>query len=273
MRQSLAIAAILLPVAGCVYQPATRPAAWSYPPPPPAYAPPAYAPPAYPRPDYQPDQVYDPGPEIYPDYYYNDGAPAFVVEGVPVPVIFFGGFWGYYDRGHIWHRVPDRVAFDLNRRHPGGAGIRAFSPPRAFRPGAPRPGGFQPGSAPRPGGFQPPAQPGFNHPPGSFAPGGQPPAHLQPQPGFNHPPGGAVGGAPAGQPPAGFPPRPVSPPPAAYQPPAGGFQPRPAPPPAMHQPPAGGFQPRPAPTPPPAQTRPPPSQGGTHRCPPGQFVC
>ena len=78
MRRALTFAALLLPLAGCYVEPAGGP----------VYAQPGYQPgPVQPAPyAYQDDG--------YPGYYYNDGAPYIVEEGVTLPLIFFGGAWG-----------------------------------------------------------------------------------------------------------------------------------------------------------------------------------
>ena len=64
-----------------------------------------------------------------------------------MPLIFYGGGWGYWDGGHHWHGAPDGVWHNLNQRSPG----RRRLPPgwrRPVPPGRPswaarpaRPGG------------------------------------------------------------------------------------------------------------------------------------
>src|ERR1700761_1306475 len=148
MRQRLWILSLVLPICGCyVPQPA------------PVYAPQAYpaSPPGYPPP-----------PPPYPGYSYNDGAPTIIEGGVAVPLVFFGGEWGFYDHDHHWHRAPDAVYRDLDRRRSQGPSFHAgaFSPPAAGRPGWHPPPGH--------GGPEP------NH-------GGPPPPGYRPQPVAVHP--------------------------------------------------------------------------------------
>ena len=105
MRLGLTLMAMMLPLAGCVVPP---PPAAAYPSPPPAAAP--YPPPS--------------GEFMYPGYAYNNGAPTLIVGGLPMPLIFFGGTWGYWDRYHHWHRAPEPVWRHLEALHPGGFGPR-----------------------------------------------------------------------------------------------------------------------------------------------------
>jgi hypothetical protein len=166
MRHGLALVALLLPLGGCVVPP--QPVGYGY----------GYPQGGYPQPGY-PDQ--DAG---YPDYAYNDGSPTLAVEGATVPLIFYGGGWGYWDGSHSWHRAPDRIGRQLDMRHPGGVGYRPygggqFGRPEGFRPGGEqagfRPGGYQPGGG-RPGGGNP-----YANRPGGPAPGGYRPQGGQPQ--------------------------------------------------------------------------------------------
>lgn len=173
MRPRLALMALLLPLAGCVVPPEPVGYGYGYPPPgyPGAYPQPGY-PAGYPAPDYG-----------YPGFSYYDGSPTLFVDGVTVPLIFYGGGWGYWDSGHRWHAAPEGVARNLNQRFPGGAGYHPWG-----------------GGAPvgHPGGPTMGAYPG-GHPAGP-PPGGS---------GFAaRPPGGAPVGAP----------RPLAPPPAAHSP-------------------------------------------------------
>jgi hypothetical protein len=135
MHHRLAVAALLLPLAGCVVPPAPAP----YP----------YAQPGYPAP-----VPYGQQDLAYPGYAYNDGSPTLVVEGVTWPLIFYGGGWGYWDGYHRWHGAPGPVGAWLSGRHPGGVGYRpygggAFGRPVGFRGGFP--GGYGPGGGARPG--------------------------------------------------------------------------------------------------------------------------
>jgi hypothetical protein len=197
MRQGLALVALLLPLTGCVAPP-PQPVGYGY------YAQPGY-PGAYPQPGY-PGEYDQPGyvgayaqPDYgYPGFAYNDGSPTLFVEGATVPLIFFGGGWGYYDRDRRWHRAPDRVEHNLSQRFPGGNGYRPWGGgrPEGFRPEAPRPEGFRP-EGPRPEGFRPEGPRA-----GGYPAGGAPWANR-----------------PAGPPPGGSANRPAGPPPG------GGFQP------------------------------------------------
>jgi hypothetical protein len=155
MRHRLAIAAMLLPLAGCVVPP---------------QAPYAYAQ-AYPQP--YPQQAYPAAyghtDLSYPGYGYIDGSPTIAADGGTWPLIFYGGAWGYWDGYHSWHRAPDQVWHHLESRYPGGAGYRPWNgggggtawhggspggappigaPPGAFHPG---PGGVQRVATPPPG--------------------------------------------------------------------------------------------------------------------------
>jgi hypothetical protein len=143
MHHRLAIAALLLPLAGCVVPP---PEAAVYP--------------AYPQPGYPPPQPpYGQQDLAYPGYAYNNGSPTLLVEGVTWPLIFYGGGWGYWDGYHRWHGAPGPVGNWLSMRHPGGVGYHPygggpFGRPVGFRGG---PGGYGPGGgfragAPRAGG-------------------------------------------------------------------------------------------------------------------------
>lgn len=121
MHPRFALAALLLPLAGCVV-----------PPPGPYYPPPVAAAPA----------------EFgYPGYAYNEGSPTYIVGGVTYPLIYYGGYWGYWDRGHRWHRAPDTVWRHLQQRHPGGVGYRPWGGGAMYaRPYAgAHPGGYRGG--------------------------------------------------------------------------------------------------------------------------------
>jgi hypothetical protein len=218
MRQGLALVALLLPLTGCVAPP-PQPVGYGY------YAQPGY-PGAYDQPGYvgayaQPDYG-------YPGFAYNDGSPTLFVEGATVPLIFFGGGWGYYDRDRRWHRAPDRVEHNLSQRFPGGNGYRPWGGgrPEGFRPEGPRSEGFRP-EGPRPEGFRPEGPRA-----GGYPAGGAPWANLRPEgprPEGFRPEGPRAGGYPAGGAPWAN--RPAGPPPGgsanrpAGPPPGGGFQP------------------------------------------------
>ena len=123
MRLGLMAAALILPLAGCVVQPSGSAgygyqassytaAGSSYP----GAYPGAYEG-TYPG-DYQ---AADSG---YSGYNYNDGAPSMIVQGASVPLLFYGGGWGYWDGSRRWHRAPQYVYRHLEERHPGGYGFR-----------------------------------------------------------------------------------------------------------------------------------------------------
>lgn len=155
MRRGLWLVSLLLPLGGCyVTPPATG---YGYPPPgypPGSYPPPGYAQPGYPPPGYPsggyPPAPYDPYAAAYPGYSYNDGAPTFLDGGIAVPLILFGGEWGYYDRDRHWHRAPEGVTHDLEAHRAAGGG--QFHPNAALHADPnlqPRPG--QTMAQPRPG--------------------------------------------------------------------------------------------------------------------------
>jgi hypothetical protein len=232
MRRELWMVTLLLPLSGCYVPPADQ----GY-----GYAPAEYYPPGYPGGGYGP-APYQSAPDIYPGYSYNDGQPTYLDGGMAVPLVLFGGQWGYYDRERRWHHAPDRISRDLEAHRAGGGHFHTNSVPRGepgFQPRPGQPGGFRPPEQPR----SPPPQAGFQ--PRPAAPQAAFPAPEQPR----SPP-----------PQAGFQPRPAAPQ-AAFQaplqprspPPQAGFQPRPAAPQAAFQapapprspPPQAGFQPRP----------------------------
>jgi hypothetical protein len=234
MRRSLVLAATLLALSAC-YEPSSGPVDYAqpgypagagygdgqpgYPPPgypqpdysqpgypPPGYPPPGYSQPGYPPPGYPPAS-YDPYGNVYPGYSYNNGSPTLLVDGAVVPLIAFGGGWGYYDAHRNWHHAPDQVSRHLEQQ-------RAAA-------GLPPAGGFV---RPRPEGRPPPpgvpaaaSRPAFP-PPG--VPAAVPAAAPHPAP----LPTGVPPGVPATVPRPAFPPPGV---PAAA--------PRPAPPPPAHE--------------------------------------
>ena len=115
MRHGLTLAALLLPLAGCVV-----------PPPPLGYG-------------YGYRTAWLSGPRLsatglprrypdvgYPGFAYYDDSPTLYVDGAIMPLIFYGGGWGYWDRGHQWHRAPAGVEGHLNQRFPGGAGYHPW---------------------------------------------------------------------------------------------------------------------------------------------------
>ena len=203
MRHGLTLAALLLlPLTGCVVPPQPLGYGYGYAQPgyPGGYAQPGY-PGAYPQADYG-----------YPGFAYNDGSPTLFVEGAAVPLIFFGGGWGYYDRDRNWHRAPDRVEHGLNQRFPGGAGYRPWGGGQGVRPEGVRPEGVRPegvrpegvrpeglrpeglrpegpraGGYPAGGGAQPASRPAG--PPPGVRPQGQAPVQRAAVPAGGHPEG------------------------------------------------------------------------------------
>ncbi len=128
MRHGLTLAFLLVPLAGCVVPPV---------------APYSSYPGAYPGP-------YAGAEGGYPGYAYNDGSPTLLVEGATLPLIFYGGGWGYWDGYHRWHRAPEGVGRHLEGRYPGGVGFRGYGGggfagrPEGFRGGYPA-GGYPAG--------------------------------------------------------------------------------------------------------------------------------
>ena len=135
MRRVLPLAALLLPLCGCYVPPPNAGYGYAQP----GYPPPAgygYAQPVYPQSGYPPPT--DPYGNVYPGYSDNDGAPTLFVEGAAMPLIFFGGGWGYYDGRHEWHRAPDAVGRHLEQQrgagatfHGGGGSFNQGRPPGA----------------------------------------------------------------------------------------------------------------------------------------------
>lgn len=113
MRRAILTSLLMLPLAACYVEP-PAPMGYGYPPPPPA----GYPPPAYPY-------------AAYPGYSYNDGAPIIYEGGIPIPLMFFGGVWGWYDSGHVWHAAPAGVIRDLNARRAAGAQFHPSAVPQA----------------------------------------------------------------------------------------------------------------------------------------------
>jgi hypothetical protein len=191
MRRAFALAALLLPLGGC-YQEAPGPAGYAQPGYPPGgygYAQPGYPPPGYPPQGYAAPGSYDPSGGIYPGYSDNGGSPTLFVDGAVMPLIFFGGSWGYYDAHREFHRAPDAVGRHLDQQreaggfHPGGGGFRppegrppegrpaAGRPPEGRAPEGRTPEGRPPEGRPS-GGRPPQAEP--NRAPSSFHPGEPP---------------------------------------------------------------------------------------------------
>jgi len=173
--------ALLLTLGGCYLPPGEQPG-YGY-----GYAQPGYA-------SVAPAGVYGENAEIFQGYSYNEGSPTMIVEGAPMPLIFFGGSWGYYDGERRFHRAPDPVWRQLESRHPQGYGVRPYASPEG-----PRYQGYQRppenrygGAAPMPPqhNFAPAAQPRQEFVPGArpqhgFVPVAQPvPQAAPPQRGF-----------------------------------------------------------------------------------------
>jgi hypothetical protein len=141
MRRRLWLAPLLLAVSGCYVAPADP----NY-----GYAPPPYQPGGYPPPPYEPYAG------AYPGYSYNNGAPMFFDGGAAVPLVLFGGEWGYYDRDRHWHHAPEGVARDLEAHRAGGGQFHTTAPPRAEPYPQPKPGqhggqaAYRPAEQPRP---------------------------------------------------------------------------------------------------------------------------
>jgi hypothetical protein len=117
MRRGVWLAFILLPLGACYVQPQGP----NY-----SYAVPGYPPAGFPPP---PPLPADPYAGAYPGYSYNDGAPVYYDAGVAVPLVLFGGEWGYYDHGHHWHRAPEGVSRDLQAHWGGGRQFHPNAPP------------------------------------------------------------------------------------------------------------------------------------------------
>ena len=151
MRRGFLLAA-LLPLGGCYVPPdAGYPQPYGYAPPAyqqPAYEQPGYPPQGYPQPGYAQPGYAQPAPydaygNVYPGYAENDGSPTLIVEGAPMPLIFFGDSWGYYDRERHWHRAPEQVYRHLEERRAVGGfhgGPGGFRPPAG---GPPSGGAYQ----------------------------------------------------------------------------------------------------------------------------------
>ena len=217
MRRDLVLAALLLPLTGC-YIPPSGSSDYVQTGYPPGYsdAQPGYPPPGYPSPGYQPPPgVYYPDDNTYPGYSYNGGDPTMLVEGATVPLILYGGGWGYWDSRHSWHHAPDGISRRLDEQRRSGGGFYRNGggrPPPDNRPffggGDPNRGQrFRANEQPRPG---PPGGPSFrpNEQPRSGPPGGQ----------FFHPNEQARPVAmPAAPPRPAPPPAPAAPPPSPQQ--------------------------------------------------------
>ena len=108
MRRGLMLASLLLPLTGCYVQPGV-----------------GYGYGGYQQPGYQ-AAPYGYQEDAYPGYDYNGGSPHMAYEGSQMPLIFFGGLWGFNDRYGNFHRAPDGVQRHLESRHPQGSGARAF---------------------------------------------------------------------------------------------------------------------------------------------------
>ncbi len=141
MRRDLTLVALLLTLSGCVVPP--EEAGYGYP----GYAQGGYPGGGYPGGGYPgggypqagyPGTEYAGSGDIYPGYSYNSGSPTIVVEGAALPLVFFGGAWGYHDNSRRFHRAPDRVWRHLEGRHPNGYGVRSYRGPVFGGTAAPR---------------------------------------------------------------------------------------------------------------------------------------
>jgi hypothetical protein len=187
MRRELWVAALLIPLSGCYAPPAD-----------PGYG---YAQPGYPSNGYPPSgypagyeaSPYDTDARAYPGYSYNGGAPTYIDGGIAVPLVLFGGEWGYYDHDRHWRRAPDRISHDLEAHRAGGGQFHPNAVPRGEPGFQPRPGqlddraAFRPPEQPRPvspqAAFRPPEQPHFAPPQAAFRPADPPrPAFTAPPP-------------------------------------------------------------------------------------------
>jgi hypothetical protein len=140
MRRGVVLAALLLPLSGCYEQP-PGPSGYAQPGYPPqagygyaqpGYPPPGYQQPGYPPPGYPPD-ANDQYGNIYPGYSDSGGDPTLLVDGAVMPLILFGGGWGYWDTHHNWHRAPDAVSHHLEEQRAAGGGFHSgggFAQPR-----------------------------------------------------------------------------------------------------------------------------------------------
>jgi hypothetical protein len=166
MRRGLWLGSLLLPLTGCYVAPSDPGYGYAqpgYPSPPPGYPLAGYPPPSYPPGGYYAPAPYDPYAGGYPGYSCNSGAPTILEGGVAMPLVLFGGEWGFYDRDRHWHRAPEGVSRDLEAHRAGGGQFRPGAAPRAeayprsgqpagqaaYRPaGQPQPSAAPPG-APR----------------------------------------------------------------------------------------------------------------------------
>ena len=218
MRHGLTLVALLLPLTGCVAP--VQPVGYGY------YAQQGY-PGAYPQPGYPgayPQSgypgTYQQSDYAYPGFSYYEGSPTLFVEGATVPLVFFGGGWGYYDSGRHWHRAPAGVEHHLSQRYPGGAGYRPWGGgqggrPEAYRPAVARPEGYRPEryrpQEVRPEGVRPEGVRSEGFRPQGFRPEGTRPEGVRPE-GIR-----PEGGRPEGHPGGGFRPQVQAPAPASVQ--------------------------------------------------------
>jgi hypothetical protein len=148
-RRELWLATLLLPLGGCYATPA--PGYGFVPPgyPPGEYAQPGYPPGGYAQPGY-PSGGYAPPPSdpyaAYPGYGGGDGPPTYIEGGVAVPLVLYGGEWGFYDSGRHWHRAPEGYSHHLQERRDAGGEFHPSSvQPNEFHP---QPGTGRPGERP-----------------------------------------------------------------------------------------------------------------------------
>jgi hypothetical protein len=147
MRRGFWLAALLPMLNGCYIPPDNGGYGYGQP----GYPPGGYGQPEYVQPGYgQP--AYDPY-AAYPGYGEYNGVPSMMESGVSVPLVLFGGEWGFYDSGRRWHRAPEGISRHMEERQRGGGGFHSNEGPRGG-------GGFHSNEAPRGGGFGQPRQEG-----------------------------------------------------------------------------------------------------------------
>jgi hypothetical protein len=137
-RRGLWLATLLLPLSGCYMAPTDA-----------GYG---YAQPGYPTGGYAPSP-YDPY-AAYPGYSENNGVPMIMEGGAAVPLVLYGGEWGFYDSGRHWQRAPEGVSRHMEERRATGGQFHPNSGPHEEFQHQPRPGqpagqsAFRPAAAP-----------------------------------------------------------------------------------------------------------------------------
>lgn len=184
MRRGLWLAALLPMLSGCYIPPDNGGYGYAQPGyPPGGYGQPEYAQPGYGQPAYDPYAA-------YPGYSEYNGVPSLMESGAPVPLVLFGGEWGYRDSERRWHRAPEGISRHMEERQRGGGEFHRDEGPRGGgfgqprqegRPGGERFGGpaaFRPAEQQR---SMPQAAPVHAAPPPAAAPAPQPraPEHVR----------------------------------------------------------------------------------------------